>query len=192
MTSIYKACKQTKKILVVDIYVATVLRKLSKFAGIPYPSASFKDMRVIYPQYLTGKLFANGEKEIVFQSQPYKITKDEISSQPDKIVMLVRPSLQKELEYIPGIEGGNIINSMWDGYLKKPYTIKFIEYLQNRNFTLLQIHTSGHADVETLKQMVNVIKPKQIVPIHTFNGSDYQQHFSQTVIEMKDAETRLV
>jgi ribonuclease J len=192
LTSIYKACKQTKKILVVDIYVATVLRKLSKFAGIPYPSASFKDVRVIYPQYLTGKLLANGEKDIVFQSQPFKITKEEISSQPDKMVMVIRPSLQKELENISGIEGGNIIYSMWDGYLKKPYTIKFIEYLQNRNFTLLQIHTSGHADIETLKQMVNVIKPKQIVPIHTFNGSDYQQHFSQTVIEMKDGETRLV
>ena len=106
--------------------------------------------------------------------------------------MLVRPSLQKELELIPGIEGGNIIYSMWDGYLKKPNTIKFIGYLKNRNFTFIQIHTSGHADIETLKHIVNVIKPKHIVPIHTFNGSEYQNHFQQTVIEMKDGEARQV
>jgi len=192
LTSIYRACKSTNKILVVDIYVATVLLKLSKFAGIPRPSENFTDIKVIYPYYLTGKLFANGEEAIVYQSQPYKITKQEISSQPEKMVMIVRPSMQKELELIPGIEGGNIIYSMWDGYLKKPNTIKFIEYLKNRNFTLFQIHTSGHADIETLKQMVNVIKPKYIVQIHTFNGSEYQNLFTQTVIEMKDRETRQV
>jgi len=35
-----------------------------------------------------------------------KITKEEISSQPDKMLMLVRSSMLKELEHISGIEGG--------------------------------------------------------------------------------------
>ena len=38
--------------------------------------------------------------------------------------------MQKVLEHISGIDGGNIIYSMWEGYLQKPNTKKFIDYLR--------------------------------------------------------------
>lgn len=78
--------------------------------------------------------------------------------------------MQKDLERITGIDGGNLIYSMWEGYLKKHDTMKFIEYFENRGFTIHKVHTSGHADIDTLKKMVEAIKPKAIVPIHTFNA----------------------
>lgn len=76
-------------------------------------------------------------------------------------------------------------------------TIRFIEsidinYLTSRQFSMVKIHTSGHADTETLKQMVVAINPKNIVPIHTFNGSDYKKVFSIPVVEMKDGEIKQV
>ena len=79
---------------------------------------------------------------------------------------------------------------MWEGYLQKSDTKKFLEYLTNRNFTIHKIHTSGHADSETLKQMVEAIKPKNIVPIHTFNGSYYKKIFTTQIVEMNDGETK--
>ena len=81
---------------------------------------------------------------------------------------------------------------MWEGYLQKPATRKFINYLTNRKFETFNIHTSGHADTETLQKMVEAINPKRIVPIHTFNGSDYQRIFSVPVVEMKDGMARQV
>ena len=81
---------------------------------------------------------------------------------------------------------------MWQGYLQKPDTKDFIDYLTSRKFTVYKIHTSGHADIATLKKMVTAIKPKYIVPIHTFSGGEYQKHFSEPVIEMKDGEIRQV
>lgn len=81
---------------------------------------------------------------------------------------------------------------MLDGYLKKSSIKKFINYLENRNFTINHIHTSGHARYRTLKQMVKAINPKNIVPIHTFNGSEYNKIFTSPVIELNDGEIREV
>jgi len=190
IVSIYRACIRTDKILVIDVYIATILEKLSKFAKIPFPSADFKNLKVMFPYFTCRRLKNEGNEEILYHFKNFKITKKEIGNQADKIVMIVRPSMQKDLDHIEGIEGGNLIYSMWEGYLLKPDTRKFIDYLTNRNFTTYKIHTSGHADTETLKQMVEAIKPKNIVPIHTFKGSEYQKIFTTPIVEMNDGETK--
>jgi ribonuclease J len=77
---------------------------------------------------------------------------------------------------------------LWEGYFQKPDTQKFISYLEGRKFTTFHLHTSGHADSDALKQMVEAIKPNNIVPIHTFSGSEYQKHFREPVVEMIDGE----
>jgi len=98
--------------------------------------------------------------------------------------------MQKDLEHIYEIDGGNLIYSMWKGYLEKPNTKKFIDYLKNGKFTIHKIHTSGHADIGTLKKMVEAINPKNIAPIHTFRGGDYKKIFRLPIIELKDGETK--
>jgi ribonuclease J len=193
IVSIYKACKRTGKILVVDVYVASVLKELRPFADIPYPSDDFKDVRVIFPYYTSKRLADEGNVNILYQFKKFKITKQQISSQASKIVMIVRPSMQKDLENIHDIDGGNLIYSLWDGYLQKAYTKKFIDYLKARKFTQISIHTSGHADATALKKIVEAIKPKVIVPIHTFNSGDYQKIFSPTsVVILNDNEIKQV
>ena len=189
IVSIFRACIKTNKILVVDVYVAKILKELSTYAKIPYPSKEFENLRVMFPYYISKRLKNEGNKTILYQFKDYKITKEEISEQSDKIVMLVRPSMQKDLEHITGIDGGNLIYSMWEGYLQKSEIKKFVDYLTSRNFTIHKIHTSGHADTETLKQMVEAIKPKNIVPIHTFSKSEYAGIFSTPIVEINDGET---
>ena len=188
IVSIYRACIRTNKILVVDVYVAKVLKTLKDFAKIPYPSKKFENLKVMYATYTDRRLTKEGNQKILYEFKQYKITKEEISEQSDKIVMLVRPSMQKDLENIKGIDGGNLIYSMWEGYLQKSETKKIHGYLTNRNFSIHKIHTSGHADTATLKQMVEAIKPKNIVPIHTFNSSDYARIFTTPIVEINDGE----
>jgi hypothetical protein len=38
--------------------------------------------------------------------------------------------------------------------------------------------------------MVEAIKPKYIVPIHTFSGSEYQKIFTRPIVEINDGETK--
>jgi len=188
LVSIYRACLKTGKILVIDVYVAEILKELSEFAKIPHPSENFKGLRVIFPYYTSKRLTNEGNENILYQFKEYKITKEEINKQPDKIVMVVRPSMQKDLDNIKNIDGGNLIYSMWDGYMEKSSTKKFIDYLMKRGFTLYKIHTSGHADIKSLEEMVNALKPKAIVPIHTFEADKYKDIFKFPVVEVNDGE----
>jgi ribonuclease J len=188
IVSIYRACIRSGKVLVVDVYVATFLKVLSKYAGIPYPSEDFKSLRVIFPYYTSKRLAKEHNEKILYQFKNYKISKEEISKHPDKYVMIVRPSMRTDLQRISGIDGGNFIYSMWDGYRKRAVTKEFLEYFESRGFSVHRIHTSGHADIGTLKQMVEAINPKTIVPIHTFNGADYNKIFNHPIRLMKDGE----
>ena len=192
LVSIYRACLKTNKILVVDVYVADILKELSKFAKIPYPSKSFNGLRVIFPYYTSRRLKNSGNEKLLYQFKEYKITKEEISSEADKIVMVVRPSMQKDLDNIKNIDGGNLIYSMWEGYLEKSSTKEFISYLTKRKFTFHIIHTSGHADIESLKEMAEALKPKAIIPIHTFEAGKYKDIFKFSVIELGDGEEMAV
>lgn len=189
LVSIYKACIKTGKIFVVDVYVAKILKELSKFAKIPFPSKQFKNLKVMFPSVQSKRLTNKGHEKILYQFKNHKITKEEISNQADKIVMIVRPSMRVELENIKEIDGGNLIYSMWEGYLLKSETKKFMTYLTNRNFTTYKIHTSGHADIETLKEFADSINPKTIIPIHTFNKQDYKTIFTQPIVEIDDNQT---
>jgi ribonuclease J len=188
LVSIFRACVRTNKVLVVDVYIATILKELSKFAKLPFPSNNFKNVKVIFSFYTSRRLKNEGNEQVLYQQKNYKITKIEIGTQSNNIVMIVRPSMQKDIENIIGIDGGNLIYSMWEGYLLKSDTQKFMSYLTNRNFSTYKIHTSGHADINTLKRMVDAINPKNIVPIHTFNSGEYQKLFSTQVIELNDGE----
>jgi len=192
LTSIYRACKRTGKIFVVDVYVAKVLKELSKYAGIPYPSDDFENLKVMFPFFTSRRLANEGNEKILYEFTKFKIKKEEIGNQSENIVMIVRPSMQKDLDKITGIDGGNLIYSMWEGYLKKSATIKFVDYLINRNFTLHKIHTSGHADIKALKKMVEAVKPKNIVPIHTFEGDKYKSIFNEPIVELKDGEVKTI
>lgn len=188
LVSIYRACKRTGKILAIDVYTAKVLQRLSKYAAIPFPSNNFPEIKVIFPYFLCKRLASENNKNLLYQFRCYKITKEEISLNKSNIVLLVRPSMKFDLEHIPNIDCGNLIYSLWEGYLQKEYAKKFIDYLSNKQFKIYRIHTSGHADIETLNQMANAIKPKNIVPIHTFRGYEYKQYFNYPVLELKDGE----
>lgn len=189
IVSIYKACNSTNKILVVDVYVAKILKELSRFAKIPYPSKEFENLKVMFSYYTDKRLTREGNDKILYEFKQYKITKEDIGNQADQLVMLVRPSMKKDLENIEGIDGGNFIYSMWEGYYDKSGTKQFVDYLTNRNFTIHKIHTSGHADTQTLKLMVGAIKPKNIVPIHTFSGNEYSKIFTIPIVVINDGET---
>jgi len=142
----------------------------------------------MFSYYTCRRLKNNGNEKILYRYKEFKIKKEEINAQADKIVLIVRPSMQKDLEYIKDIDGGNLIYSIWDGYLEKSSTKKFIDYLTNRNFALHKIHTSGHADIGSLQELAEALNPQAIVPIHTFAAEIYKDIFRFPVMEVDDGE----
>jgi ribonuclease J len=191
LVSIYRACKKSEKTFVIDFYIANILKELAELKyKLPYPSPSYPEINVFYPYRLSNSMVKQGKKELLYNFTEHKITKEEISAQHDNIVMLVRPSMLKDITYLENLEGGVFIYSMWQGYKKEESYKTLINYLLQRGMTEKDIHTSGHADREGLKAMVEVLKPKTIVPIHTFEGDAYEGIFENTkVLLLQDNET---
>jgi ribonuclease J len=79
------------------------------------------------------------------------------------------------------LSGGTLIYSLWDGYKKEKYISDFLEYLSGK-VTIKDIHTCGYTDLAGLKKMVEAVNPKCIVPIHTFDGDEYEKLFAGTKV----------
>jgi ribonuclease J len=75
IVSVYRACIRTTKILVVDVYVATILKVLSKFAGIPYPSNDFQNLKVMFPYFLSRRLKNEETRKFFINSKTTKSPK---------------------------------------------------------------------------------------------------------------------
>ena len=191
IVSVFKACKKANKTLVLDIYLAYIMATLVKTTGnkLPYPSRKFPQIKVFFSSYASKRMVIELGKQELYNFQPYKITKDEIDKNFSNIVMIVRPSLMVHLKGLKNIDNGNLIYSLWEGYKTKGSTKTFIEHLINdRKFTYHYIHTSGHADLDTLKDLVNGINPNKLIPIHTFKKDEYNKLFNKSVIKIKDGE----
>uniref|UniRef100_UPI0025D6F93F MBL fold metallo-hydrolase RNA specificity domain-containing protein n=1 Tax=Flavobacterium sp. TaxID=239 RepID=UPI0025D6F93F len=191
LVSIYKACLRAKKTLVVDVYGAHILEKLSSFAKLPSILNGYPNMGVYFYSKPTNKLIGDGYKKMVFKFTSKKINKDDIINKPSNYVLLVRSSMVNDLKSM-NIKDGNFIYSMWSGYKDQPKTNEFIDLFVNNNFKIIDIHTSGHADVETLKEYANAINPKIIIPIHTNNKKDYKSIFCQQILELDDNQIYII
>jgi ribonuclease J len=191
LVSIYKACLKTGKTFVVDVYGASILEKLSGFAKLPALLKGYPNMGVYFYNKPTSKLINEGYEKMVYKYTPKKIEKKDIIKNPSDYVLLVRPSMLNDLKSM-NTKDGNLIYSMWSGYKDQPETKAFIDFFLSNNFKLIDLHTSGHADVETLKEYADAINPKMIIPIHTNNKKDYKNIFNQAVMELEDNQTYAV
>lgn len=187
LVSFYKAAIKTKRLFVVDVYTATVLDCLRKYANIPFPSGKWPYLKVLFTRRQCDRLEKQDNKEIMYKFKNYKITKEEISDHPERICLFARPSMKIDLESIGGLEGGALIYSMWEGYLEQPYTKAFKEYLKERGVTWHSIHTGGHATLEAMKRMVGRLNPGILIPIHTERPQEYSKHFPRVKL-VRDKE----
>ena len=77
----------------------------------------------------------------------------------------------------------------WSGYRDDRNTAEFIYYFIDKGLTDTVIHTSGHADREGLERLVDVLLPKYIVHIHTFEPEKFNELFGNSnVMLLRDGE----
>lgn len=105
-----------------------------------------------------------------------------------KVMVFVRPGMQNDIRRIPGLEGSILIYSLWDGYRTQDRTRRFLEDLQELGVTVETLHTSGHADLDALRNMIAAVKPARIIPVHTFHPERYAGLFDQPVQLVEQGE----
>ena len=182
LVSFYRAAKKLNRTFVVDIYTANILRDLkAERNNIPFPSARFPDIKVFYPYYLTQKIFNQIGAEYAKQFSPQHISKEQIDKNQSRLIMLVRPSMKRDLELCK-LHDGRFFYSLWSGYRDSNYQQNFENALDQRGFDLRSLHTSGHASINDIKRMINELNPKKIVPIHTLFPKTFLEFSDKTIL----------
>ena len=188
--SFFKAALATDRTFVLDVYSAHVLTQLGNLPGgdsLPYPgNPRYRNIRVWYPARITDRLFKDGRQDIPYSQVQFKIRKEEIAANPGAFLVFVRPGMEIDLRRMGDLTSGNLIYSLWEGYRKSDRTRRFVEAAEKLGLDVRSLHTSGHATLETLQKSVTAIKPKHIIPIHTFFPDQYRSVFGATVLELKD------
>jgi ribonuclease J len=200
LITIYLACQKTKKIFLIDFNTAnilTTLNKKTKTRNIPFPSnQAFREIGVYYPEYLTNQMIKSWKGEETAYPVKY-MNVDDKRADLDLKIMLVSPSIQTELEqYLNENEynDGCFIYSMDERYKNQMGATKdFIDFIKSKGMPIRDIHCSGHADLSGLKRMIEAVKPKNIIPIHNFEGDSYAELFEGTnVVTVNDKEEIII
>ncbi len=183
LVTFYKASNHTKKYFVEDLFTATITSNLKD--TIPNPETHFNvSVWIMNKYYKKSKEFQ--EKYIVPMEQ-YKRNKPFHHD----FCMMIKQSMLKDIKeklYEKGLlNNACVIYSMWDGYLEDEKMKDFIEELKNMNIKFIKLHTSGHADINAMKKVEEVLSPNKVILIHTEHKEKANEVF-KSAVEISDNE----
>ena len=174
--SFYKAARASGREFVLDFYAAHVLTELGKCSGgdrLPYPG-NMPGIRVWFPNSLTNRAKKDGYFDIPSRyAADWKMSKEEMAQKLDTLMLFVRPGMERDLRKIPGLANSTLLYSLWSGYRDKPNTKRFIDTCAELGIVERALHTSGHATKDAMRRLLDAIKPKVLVPIHTLHRDQY-------------------
>ena len=121
----------------------------------------------------------------LFKFKSAKISYQEIESMRGKVVVKDSYMVRNIFANKKALSDSKLIYSMWDGYL--PEVRPFWE---KHDIPILKVHSSGHAYIEELKSFVNAIKPRYVIPNHTFYPEKYLDILEDKVMFIKDRQPK--
>lgn len=161
IVTMYRAAKRSNRVFLQEIYMADV----TSAVGGSIPNPLFDDVYAFLtnPQRHDAlvKYRRMGKARMV----------------KTRFVMCVRSSM---LRYLKGLgkqmrfEDGLLVYSMWSGYQKQPPMNHFIEECKDMGLRSVYLHTSGHADPDTIRMLIDRVQPNEIIPIHTENAGWFE------------------
>ena len=177
VVTMFKAAKRARKKFVEDICTANITMRLDKRHQIP--SIHFKKNRpyvwISHNRHYTKEL----RKKYVNPLKEY--TDSKVFHSKDGYCMLVKASMYDDIKKLCKYGLTNnacLVYSMWDGYKNKPKMNEFINKIKELGINYAEVHTSGHADIETLKLMHKLTNPKKgTIVIHTKNQEKAKEIF---------------
>jgi len=184
LVSVYRACLKAGRTFVIDPYTAFVLDKLMVLSS-KIPQYNWNNIKIFFVPNSYSKKMA--ESKDLYRFKSAKISYQEIERLGNKLVIkdtfLTRNIFAKK----KALTNAELIYSMWEGYLPdvKPFWDKY-------KVKIINVHSSGHAYVEELQSFVKAVKPKHIIPNHTFFPERYSAILGNNVMLLKDKQSILL
>jgi len=179
--SFFKACRRTKRILVVDPYTASILDSLRDISA-NLPQFDWGDSFKVYfvNNSYTSRM---GKDESLYRYKHAKITIEEIRLMSNRIVIKENSAIREKLRKEKMLGECKLIYSLWGGYLKDD------NFWKENDVPIINIHSSGHAYKDDLIRLVKAMKPRRIIPNHTFNPENFASLFGAKALLLSDGET---
>lgn len=167
MITAYNIARKTGRLFLEDIYTADVARA----SGIEILEPNIEDgVRV----FMTG---GDKQYERLVEYGKAKIGKKQIAN--EFFLMCIRQSMKNYLEKLNELvsfEDGVLFYGMWKGYMQQPEMVEFLDFMKNKGVQIHVLHTSGHADAETIHNLVDKVNPQYIIPVHTENAKWFEKY----------------
>ncbi|GHV49882.1 MBL fold hydrolase [Deltaproteobacteria bacterium] len=181
--TLFRACKKSGRILVLDLFCMLVLIRLKEFARLPQPDWSGGHMRAVVTSRMKQLTRRLGEDNLVERliGVNAAMSARKLAQTPERWVIMARGSLVDEYAgqgVVPNADDAWIW-SLWEGYLKMGSTQSMKDYFAPCRKICL--HTSGHANQEMLVRFATAMRPKMLIPVHVEECRQFVKVFSDAI-----------
>ncbi len=169
--TLYRAALHTHRTLVIDLYTADVLDRISD--GTKLPRAGFPNLKVVITKRLRAAYARLGREDFIARMAKFGTAARSLAGGRD-VIMLRRALIAdyKKAGVMPNADDAYDF-SMWQGYLPEPYHREALEWCQTGGSEVAYLHTSGHASPADLRAFTAALQPKVVIPVH---GEGWDEH----------------
>ncbi len=178
VVTLYRACRQTGRTLLIDLYAAAILEATGN-ANIP--QSDWPGVALFVPESQRRLIKRKAWFDLLDRHKKQRIFVDGLKAVASKSVLLFRPLMIPDLETAGALDDATFIYSQWLGYLESDTYLRMEEWLARHGTPMRHIHTSGHASPVDLKRFASALAPKAVIPIHSFAPEKYAQLFDNVV-----------
>ncbi|MCB2215706.1 MAG: MBL fold metallo-hydrolase [Desulfobulbaceae bacterium] len=175
IVSIFKASKRTERRLIIDLYTAAILEATE---NVNLPQSSWPEIALYVPQAQRIQVKENAWFDLLKRHSANRIFIENLHDMSNRSTLLFRPLHRFDLERARCLSDAIYVYSQWKGYWEQGSYGMVEEWLDQHAIPKIDIHTSGHASPGALKNLVSAVKPKNVVPIHSFFPEKYPELFT--------------
>lgn len=177
---LYHAAKNAGRVFIIDEYQKKIMDIVTQRDSLWSKSRLYQFSEHYKPfvlSVLKGEFWMNDRFKDLLEKKGY--------------VLMARsnPTFDSLIKRIPGEK--QVYLSMWDGYVDKSKAAYNEQLAKSLGKGYLRMHTSGHCDMNSLREVFRLLHPKAIVPIHTEKPEDFAQLFGDewSVVVQNDGES---
>ena len=172
VVTMYRAAKRTERVFLEDAYMAGI----TTVAGEHIPNPKFSDVYAF---------ITSPSKYEYISGYKRKVGKDRISKM--HFAMCVRTTMLSYLKSLSkkmSFENGLLIYSFWSGYKNDEKMKEFLSECEAMGLKIETLHTSGHADENAVRKLIDTVNPDVIIPVHTENAERFREIAPEILVEI--------
>ena len=176
---LYHAARYAGRVFIIDEYQKHMMDKVTQRDSVWGKSKLYKFKETYKPFVLS---IVNGE---FWMNDKFKELVE------DKGYVLIARSNPRFDNFIGEIPGDKqMYLSMWNGYVDKSKAAYNEKLAKSLGDSFLYKHTSGHCDMNSLRDVFRLLHPKALIPIHTDTPEKFAELFSDElpVILLNDGD----